>query len=172
MPEVIQVTCKADLNRAVANALHPEPTESQAAEVRWKKWPWRWVPLTEIYEDCSACDGTGNFYRHDEDGDFLPCDDCKGDGDTTYERPAHWQPIGFCTDPVASKLLRDRMRERGWWWTCEDRRRFNDVFVTLMNPTDPVYGTAHHPELFIAMCLAALRALNVEFELLEGWDEK
>lgn len=25
---------------------------------------------------CRPCDGTGNFYRHDEDGDFLPCDDC------------------------------------------------------------------------------------------------
>lgn len=25
---------------------------------------------------CAACDGTGNFYGHDEDGDFLSCDDC------------------------------------------------------------------------------------------------
>ena len=23
---------------------------------------------------CQECDGTGNVYRHDEDGDFLPCD--------------------------------------------------------------------------------------------------
>jgi ssDNA-binding Zn-finger/Zn-ribbon topoisomerase 1 len=23
---------------------------------------------------CPTCDGTGNFYRHDEDGDFLECD--------------------------------------------------------------------------------------------------
>ncbi len=30
---------------------------------------------------CLACDGTGNFYRHDEDGDFLPCDECDGSGE-------------------------------------------------------------------------------------------
>lgn len=29
---------------------------------------------------CEECDGTGNFYRHDEDGDFLPCDECQGMG--------------------------------------------------------------------------------------------
>ena len=23
----------------------------------------------------------GNFYRHDEDGDFLPCDECDGSGE-------------------------------------------------------------------------------------------
>jgi hypothetical protein len=26
------------------------------------------------WKKCETCDGTGNFYRHDEDGDFLPCD--------------------------------------------------------------------------------------------------
>lgn len=30
--------------------------------------------------DCPKCDGTGNFYRNDEDGDFLPCDECHGTG--------------------------------------------------------------------------------------------
>jgi DnaJ-class molecular chaperone len=29
---------------------------------------------------CPACDGTGNFYRHDEDGDFLERDHCNGSG--------------------------------------------------------------------------------------------
>ncbi len=29
---------------------------------------------------CEACRGTGNFYGNDEDGDFLPCDDCDGTG--------------------------------------------------------------------------------------------
>jgi len=28
----------------------------------------------ERWRKCEKCDGTGNFYRHDEDGDFLPCD--------------------------------------------------------------------------------------------------
>lgn len=30
--------------------------------------------------NCAACDGTGNFYGHDVDGDFLPCDECNGTG--------------------------------------------------------------------------------------------
>jgi|HubBroStandDraft_3_1064219.scaffolds.fasta_scaffold859039_2 hypothetical protein len=29
---------------------------------------------------CPECQGTGNFYRNDEDGDFLPCDGCEGTG--------------------------------------------------------------------------------------------
>jgi ssDNA-binding Zn-finger/Zn-ribbon topoisomerase 1 len=24
--------------------------------------------------ECPKCQGTGNYYRNDEDGDFLPCD--------------------------------------------------------------------------------------------------
>lgn len=34
--------------------------------------------------DCMDCDGTGNFYRNDEDGDFLPCDTCGGEGQRRY----------------------------------------------------------------------------------------
>ena len=30
--------------------------------------------------DCKECQGTGNFYRHDEDGDVLDCDHCNGIG--------------------------------------------------------------------------------------------
>lgn len=30
--------------------------------------------------ECLECDGTGNFYRRDEDGDFLPCDHCGATG--------------------------------------------------------------------------------------------
>lgn len=30
--------------------------------------------------DCDDCQGTGNFYRNDVDGDFLPCDTCQGKG--------------------------------------------------------------------------------------------
>lgn len=33
------------------------------------------------WRKCKPCDGTGNFYRHDEDGDFLQCDEC-GEYDT------------------------------------------------------------------------------------------
>ena len=31
-----------------------------------------------IFGHCLACNGTGNFYGNDEDGDFLDCDDCEG----------------------------------------------------------------------------------------------
>ena len=33
---------------------------------------------------CPACDGTGNFYRHDEDGDFLECDECRDEPMKAY----------------------------------------------------------------------------------------
>lgn len=33
--------------------------------------------------ECPECDGTGNFYRHDVDGDFLECDACDGSGKST-----------------------------------------------------------------------------------------
>jgi hypothetical protein len=33
---------------------------------------------------CISCDGTGNFYRHDEDGDFLECDECGSTGRKRY----------------------------------------------------------------------------------------
>jgi hypothetical protein len=31
-------------------------------------------------KDCENCQRTGNFYRNDEDGDFLKCDFCGGSG--------------------------------------------------------------------------------------------
>ncbi len=34
----------------------------------WKDKTWK--PTTI----CPLCDGTGNIYRNDEDGDFLPCE--------------------------------------------------------------------------------------------------
>jgi hypothetical protein len=37
-------------------------------------------PKWSLHIDCSPCQGTGNFYRHDEDGDYLPCDNCEGSG--------------------------------------------------------------------------------------------
>jgi hypothetical protein len=37
--------------------------------------------------DCLDCSGTGNFYRNDEDGDYLPCDTCGGGyGETSGKR--------------------------------------------------------------------------------------
>jgi hypothetical protein len=30
--------------------------------------------------ECEDCGGTGNFYGNDEDGDFLPCDECDSRG--------------------------------------------------------------------------------------------
>lgn len=45
------------------------PGRFYCANVCWVQWP-----------DCPACDGTGNFYRHDADGDFLRCDECNAEG--------------------------------------------------------------------------------------------
>jgi len=30
--------------------------------------------------ECNDCTGTGNFFGNDEDGDYLPCDECAGRG--------------------------------------------------------------------------------------------
>ena len=41
--------------------------------------------LTFPLDDCYTCQGTGNFYCHDEDGDFLRCDDCDGTGSARWD---------------------------------------------------------------------------------------
>lgn len=38
---------------------------------------------------CEECDGTGNFYRRDEDGDYLPCDFCEGAGEVKCRKQRH-----------------------------------------------------------------------------------
>ncbi len=58
----------------------------------YRAMPWKRAkalppPSNELFEACfriqreanacSECDGTGNLYRNDEDGDFLACDACR-----------------------------------------------------------------------------------------------
>lgn len=67
----------ADL-RAGLNAVRPIEPQSPGITAKYE------VALKVVEgissEDCQKCDGTGNFYRNDEDGDFLPCDGCHGTG--------------------------------------------------------------------------------------------
>lgn len=41
------------------------------------EWP---APSNYTRIECAECDGTGNFYGRDEDGDYLKCDSCNGEG--------------------------------------------------------------------------------------------
>jgi hypothetical protein len=41
--------------------------------------------VLKVLEDCPECDGTGNFYRNDEDNDNLPCDFCNGTGNPGWD---------------------------------------------------------------------------------------
>ena len=52
---------------------------------------------TKPLPDCPDCDGTGNFYRHDEDGDFLPCDSCWDGYDSPLTGKA-WKATGLSPD--------------------------------------------------------------------------
>lgn len=45
------------------------------------RYPFKFVQYDAVnflLDRCWFCDGTGNFYRHDEDDDYLPCDECGG----------------------------------------------------------------------------------------------
>lgn len=135
---VIQINSLSDLNRAVANALHPEPPLSER-RARHESGVWFW--MTDL---------------------SFPTSGPKG----------HWESADFCTDPVASKLLRDRMHERGYGYSLA---RLAERSKCAARFTEGLIGVRHEsygPTEEIAMCLAALRALNVEFELVEGWDQK
>ena len=45
--------------------------------------------------ECIECAGTGNFYRNDEDGDYLKCDECGGSGIVGYSAPRGWHDPRF-----------------------------------------------------------------------------
>ena len=171
---MISITNVSDLNRAVALALCDEPPLSERRAIH-ESGVWRWVMSDPTGVPCKACSGSGNFYGpNDEDRDWLDCDDCRGKGGTML--PAHWEPADFCGDPAASKLLEDRMISDGWRWEMchrwiHDERAWVGWFVAL-DGSKRNYYEARHPERLIAMCVAALRALGVEFELVTGWEER
>lgn len=82
----------------------------------------------------------------------------------------------FSTDPAASYALRQKMRESDWassqWDELDNGNR---VVVASFHKLHYPMGTMvvfSHANEFIAICLAALRALGVELDLREGWDAR
>lgn len=131
---MIQITSKADLNRAVATAAFcPEPPLSKRRAIHGSG-AWRFIP--------GQLNGTA----------FA----------------GHWEPAKFATEPAASYALRYKMRERGYTWAITARHA--DFFCHFWRGYKEEWiefgGTEH-----IASALATLRALGVEFKLVEGWDK-
>ena len=122
---MIRVACKADLNRAVANALHPTPERGKTDGIWW--------------------------WCLDEDN-------------------GHWEPADFASDPMASKLLRDRMVQRGCEWVISVAPRDMYHATIAITPGHHLHGQHHQEET--AFALAALRALGVAFELVPGRDKE
>jgi hypothetical protein len=131
---MIEITSKANLNRAVANALHPEPPASERRAIH-ESGCWRWARY------------------------HTP---------VTRNEWGRWEPADFCGDPVASRLLRERYTTEHAWWAMSS---YNPEWVVTLHAFDAV-GEGRHVVMEIALALAALRALGVEFELTEGWDTK
>lgn len=127
------INSKSDLNRAVANALHPEPPASERRAIH-ESGVWRWARY------------------------HTP---------VTRNEWGRWEPADFATDPVASFALEQKMDACGWNWDME--KLGNLWMVTLQSLKTYL---ALHESRFIAMALAALRDLEVEFELVEGWDQR
>lgn len=86
MPETIRTP--RDLDRAIATAAFcPEPPLSERRAIH-ESGAWRWI--------CP--------------GDYPPGADRSG-----MRRFGHWEPSPFATCLVASKALRQKMHERGYW---------------------------------------------------------
>jgi len=83
----------------------------------------------------------------------------------------HWEPAPFATCPTASYALRQKMRERDFSVRLSG---IKEIWVQVWDTNGPVneMGEAFHSNECTAVALAALRALNVEFELAEGWDQR
>lgn len=90
-----------------------------------------------------------------------------------HHAPSHWEPAPFATDPSASYALEQRMESEGWKWDMHSRVRGEGTgWGVLLTHGKASFGRDTHQSRLIAMCLAALRALGVEFELVDGWDTK
>jgi hypothetical protein len=124
------INSKSDLNRAVANALHPEPPTSQRRAIH-ESGVWRWARY------------------------HTP---------VTRNEWGRWEPADFCGDPVASYAQEQRIGQTLNWVMIQN---FDGWRVWCGGSVQVV-----HVSRFIAMCLGALRALGVEFELVEGWDQR
>lgn len=87
----------------------------------------------------------------------------------------HWEPADFCGDPVVSYRLRQRMRELGYYVEILNRCDGSTWCWIHRDETDEdprqVAATSEWSECK-AVAVESLRALGVEFELTEGWDQR
>ena len=100
-------------------------------------------PFTFVQDDalefpwdrCWYCDATGNFYRHGEDGDYLPCDECGGMFATKdfhydfiwaspvckrYTRMTNCRPGKASEHPDDIATIRGRLEACGKPWVIEN----------------------------------------------------
>ena len=134
----ITIPCRAELNRAIASALCPEPPAGEAQAVRTSGvWNWRW-------------------------------DEIKFTG-----RKGHWEPIDFCSDPAASYLLRQRMRELGWRHSQADHDTGTgrDSVRVRFHLRSLVEYSEDGNEM-VAQSRAAGTALGLQLDFQEGWDTR
>ena len=146
MPEPIQITSKSGLNYTVANAVFcPEPALSERRAIH-ESGAWRWNP--------------GRLIK-------------AWWGDPGRIGMAHWEPADFCGDPAASYALRQKMRAEGWAYTASisSSGRVYTQFYRYGNGGAMEFGNGDSTDECVSFALAALRALGVEFELVEGWDK-
>ena len=132
-----------DLDRLVAtSAFCPEPLLSERRAIH-ESGAWRWV-----------CPGD---YPAGSDRDALG-------------RFGHWKPVPFSTCPAASYALEQKMRAAGYAPSMVDY--WSEGWRVSLAGTRSAKSPTWHESRLIAMCLAALRALKVEFELQLDWDAK
>lgn len=120
--------CDADFVAAVrAHRLDASPMTYGA--ILCIAWVARFEPVEQLlkWRDCGSCDGTGNFYRNDEDNDFLRCDDCDkgkrppidsleklfGNYVNVGDDGEFQQRYGWTTDPSKLKILKTPIPYRG-----------------------------------------------------------
>ncbi len=77
----------------------------------------------------------------------------------------------YCTDPVASFALEQKVEAWGCRWHIDGAAAGRHVVsITGMAACCP--NSNIHASRFIAMCLCALSASGVEVTLVEGWEDR
>ena len=88
---------------------------------------------------------------------------------TCFPRKCYSGP-SFSSDPAASYALEQKMRAAGYAPSMVDY--LSEGWRVSLAGTRSAKSPSWHTSRLIAMCLAALRALKVEFELQLDWDAK
>lgn len=159
---MIQINSKADLNRAVAEHCMGWVWQSNITHGYTILLPPDWRQMSNGVKHWIFCPTVGDMNL--TVGVFEAEQTC-------FPRKECSVP-DFCGDPVASYMLRQKMRASGHRVHIVDLANHPTTGVQVLKskPARLVAAEDHKDEL-IAMCLAALRALGVEFQLVEGWDK-